>query len=166
MVVGIRMETGRARRTQRRAAGRRDPVRGLAWRAIVTRALMMLTLVTALVGAGGAIAQQAPMQSLEGLPARPPVNPDVDPYPFDPFLSLRSYLRQRLPAGWWARDPSYEAGAFVVVVHIPESWRGNPTSAMLRLCPEPSSTLWERIQVVELRPFYRQAPWPAATCRR
>jgi hypothetical protein len=37
---------------------------------------------------------------------------------------------------------------------------------MLRLCPEPSSTLWERIQVVELRPFYRQAPWPAATCRR
>ncbi|MDI4656929.1 hypothetical protein [Xanthobacter autotrophicus] len=132
---------------------------------------MMLALVVApvgggVVGFGAAMAQQAPMQSLEGLPARPPVDPDVDPYPFDPFLSLRVYVRQRLPAGWWARDPSYEAGAFAVVVHIPESWRGNPTSAMLRLCPEPSSTLWERIQVVELRPFYRQSPWPAVTCRR
>ncbi|MFG1380002.1 hypothetical protein V5F55_00215 [Xanthobacter sp. V3C-4] len=148
------------------ASAGRGPVRRRAGPAIVTRALMRLTLVAALVGAGGAMAQQSPMQSLESLPARPPVNPDVDPYPFDPFLSLRSYLRQRLPAGWWTRDPSYEAGAFVVVVHIPESWRGNPTSAMLRLCPEPSSMLWERIQVVELRPFYHQAPWPAATCRR
>ncbi|MDI4666790.1 hypothetical protein K9U40_21060, partial [Xanthobacter autotrophicus] len=128
--------------------------------------LALVALVGAALSGAAAVAQQAPMQSLEGLPGRPPVHPDVDPYPFDPFLSLRSYLRQRLPAGWWARDPSYEAGAFSVVVHIPESWRGNPTSAMLRLCPEPSSTLWTRITVVELRPFYRQSPWPAATCRR
>ncbi|MFG1377005.1 hypothetical protein [Xanthobacter autotrophicus] len=132
----------------------------------VKRTLMMFVLAGALAGVGAAVAQQAPMQSLGDLPARPPVDPDVDPYPFDPFLSLRTYLRQRLPAGWWARDPAYEAGAFAVVVHIPESWRGNPTSAMLRLCPEPSSTLWARIQVVELRPFYRKSPWPAVTCRR
>lgn len=130
-----------------------------AWRAVMLAVALML-------GTGAAAAQQSPMQSLGELPARPPIDPDVDPYPFDPFLALRSYLRQRLPAGWWARDPLYDAGAFSVVVHIPEGWRGNPTAAMMRLCPESTSTLWSRIAVVELQPVHRQRPWPAATCRR
>lgn len=109
---------------------------------------------------------QAPMQSLGDLPGRPFIDPDVDPYPFDPFLSLRTYLRQRLPAGWWARDPVFDAGAFSVVVNIPENWRGNPTSAMLQLCPQPGSTLWQGIGVIELKPFYHKSPWPSVTCRR
>lgn len=128
--------------------------------------LMMLGWAVLVTGAGPAQAQLSPMQSLGDLPALPPVDPDVDPYPFDPFLILRTYLRDRLPAGWWARDPVYGAGVFSVVVNIPESWRGNPTAAMLRLCPEPRSKLWDRISVIELRPMYRKTPWAPVMCRR
>ncbi|MEP9354270.1 hypothetical protein ABLE93_11805 [Xanthobacter sp. KR7-65] len=123
-------------------------------------------LALLLLGPAGSALAQAPMQSLGDLPARPYINPDVDPYPFDPFLALRTYLSQRLPAGWWARDPAYDAGAFSVVVNIAESWKGNPTSAMLQLCPQPSSTLWDRIQIIELKPMYHKTPWPSVTCRR
>ncbi|MFG1301232.1 hypothetical protein V5F49_15675 [Xanthobacter sp. V3C-3] len=128
-------------------------------------ALLALGILAA-AGTAPAQAQLSPMQSLGELPALPPIDPDVDPYPFDPFLILRTYLRDRLPAGWWARDPVFGAGVFSVVVNIPESWKGNPTSAMLRLCPEPRSKLWDRISVIELRPFYRKSPWAPAVCRR
>ena len=128
--------------------------------------LMALAWLVAGPGAIPARAQLSPMQSLGELPALPPVDPDVDPYPFDPFLLLRTYLRDRLPAGWWARDPVYGAGVFSVVVNIPEAWRGNPTSAMLRLCPEPRSKLWDRISVIELRPMYHKTPWSPVMCRR
>lgn len=128
-------------------------------------------LAAALVSAGlggwsGAVMAQSPTQSFGDLPGRPSLDPDVDPYPFDPFIALRHYLQQRLPAGWWARDPVYETGAFAVVVNIPEAWRGNPTSAMLQLCPQPYSTLWQGIRVIELRPFYRQSARPSVTCRK
>lgn len=142
-------------------AKRRRALRGLAC------GLLALGFVAFGRGAADvAQAQLSPMQSLDDLPALPPVDPDVDPYPFDPFLMLRSYLRERLPAGWWARDPVYGAGVFSVVVNIPESWRGNPSSAMLRLCPEARSKLWDRVSVIELRPMYRKTPWAPVMCRR
>lgn len=128
-----------------------------------TSLLVGILILGLMAGPGRA---QAPMQSFGDMPARPRIDPDVDPYPFDPFLSLRIYLRQRLPAGWWARDPVYDAGAFTVVVNIPENWRGNPTSAMLQLCPQPTSALWQGITLIELKPFFHKSPWPSVSCRK
>ena len=143
-------------------SGRRRWERSVARRSLGS--LLAGLLILALSGGDGRA--QAPMQSFGDMPARPRIDPDVDPYPFDPFLSLRSYLRQRLPAGWWARDPMYDAGAFTVVVNIPENWRGNPTSAMLQLCPQPTSALWQGINLIELKPFFHKSPWPSVTCRK
>lgn len=142
--------------------GRKRGGRALAGRSLI--GLFAGLLIFVLTGGPGRA--QAPMQSFGDMPARPRINPDVDPYPFDPFLSLRIYLRQRLPAGWWARDPVYDAGAFTVVVNIPENWRGNPTSAMLQLCPQPTSALWQGINLIELKPFFHKSPWPSVTCRK
>lgn len=126
-------------------------------------------IVAASVGAGlggGIAAAQVPMQSFGDMPPRPPLAPEIDPYPFDPFIALRHYLQQRLPAGWWAREPAFDGGVFAVVINIPEGWRGNPTSAMLQLCPPAHSNLWQGIRVIELRPFYRQSARPSVTCRK
>lgn len=106
------------------------------------------------------------MQSLGDLPAVPRTDSNIDPYPFDAYFALRNYFRQRLPGGWRAAEPLYNAGGFSLLVFVPDSWQGNPTSAMMGYCPEPYANLWrEGIKWIELRPFYRQAYWAGTTCR-
>lgn len=128
-------------------------------------ALLMLELVAFLVAGGGAMAQ-SPMQGLDSLPgARPIMRPDTDPYPFDAYQSIKTYMRDNLPQGWWAPDPFLQDGVFSVKVFVPDSWNGNPSGAMLRLCPPPDSHLWRRLKAIDLYPFYRHATWPYVTCR-
>lgn len=102
---------------------------------------------------------------LSDVPA-PPVDARIDPFPFDPPRAIRSYLRTVLPGGWWTNEPQFSLGAFTVTVHIPDGWRGNPTSAMMRLCPPSSSGIWASVERIEFQPFYRNAPWAGAICRK
>lgn len=140
------------------AGGRRGQARGLA---------VVAAMVLAMSVAGGASAfAQSPMQGLESLPGiRPTIRPDTDPYPFDAYQSIKTYIQARLPQGWWSPDPFLQDGVFSVKVNIPDSWSGNPTGAMLQLCPPPDHHLWRRLKSLNLYPFYRHAPWPSVTCR-
>lgn len=139
-------------------AGRRS-------RAAARCAMLLLKLFGFLIVGGNAMAQ-SPMQGLDSLPgARPIMRPDTDPYPFDAYQSIKTYMRDNLPQGWWAPDPFLQDGVFSVKVFVPDSWSGNPTGAMQRLCPPPDSHLWRRLKAIDLYPFYRHATWPYVTCR-
>lgn len=84
-------------------------------------------------------------------------------------LDIRQEIRDhfsRLPYGWWIRDPEKRLNAYEVEVHLPDWWRGNPTSAVNALCPERRSRIWEATTILTLRPFYQKRPWPAVDCRR
>ena len=100
-------------------------------------------------------------------PDAPVVGPEIDPKPFDVRYEIREHFRQRLPPEWWVTDPIYATGLFQVVVHVPDRWRGNPTSAIMQLCPDRHSTLWqETIERILVQPFYRNRPWPSIECRK
>ncbi|OYY74189.1 MAG: hypothetical protein B7Y61_19125 [Rhizobiales bacterium 35-66-30] len=90
---------------------------------------------------------------------------EIDPFPYDPRLEIRSYLQNHLPSLWWANEPEYGLGVFTVTIHIPVNWRGNPTSALQQLCPQANSTIWQGIKRLELQPFYKNAMWPGVVCR-
>lgn len=109
---------------------------------------------------------QSPTQGLGDLPAVPRTDPNIDPYPFDAFIALRNHFRQSLPGGWRAAEPLYDAGGYSLLVFVPDSWKGNPSSALQRYCPAPYSNLWRGgIRWIELKPFYKQAYWASALCR-
>lgn len=109
---------------------------------------------------------ESPSRNLGDLPAMERTDPNVDPYPFDAYFALRNYFRQTLPGGWRAAEPESNAEGFSLLVFVPDSWKGNPTSAVQGFCPQPYSNLWRGgIRRIELKPFYRQAYWAAATCR-
>lgn len=160
-----RMDHGGAGERAEGAAARSPRRAGRGAGAGGRRALLLLELGAFVVAGGGAVAQ-SPMQGLDSLPgARPIMRPDTDPYPFDAYQSIKTYMRDNLPQGWWAPDPFLQDGVFSVKVFVPDSWSGNPSGAMLRLCPPPDSHLWRRLKAIDLYPFYRHATWPYVTCR-
>lgn len=108
---------------------------------------------------------QLDAQGKSDLPGQQSVDPELDPFPFDGRLALRAYFKQRLPSMWWANEPEYNLGHYSVTVHVPDSWRGNPTSALLALCPHAYSNLWTGIRSFEVKAMYKNAPWPGVTCR-
>lgn len=93
------------------------------------------------------------------------LDPATDPFPFDGRLAIRDYLRRSLPTRWWANEPDFSLGAWSAVVHVPDDWKGNPASAMIRLCPPRGNPLWRHIDRLELVPFYRDARRAGTTCR-
>ncbi|MEP9377270.1 hypothetical protein ABLE91_11175 [Aquabacter sp. CN5-332] len=104
-------------------------------------------------------------QSSSNVPGQGTVDPEIDPFPYDPRLEIRTYLRNHLPSLWWANEPEYGLGVFSVTIHVPVNWRGNPTSALMQICPQADSTVWNGIQRLELKPFYKNATWPGVVCR-
>jgi hypothetical protein len=108
---------------------------------------------------------QLDAQGKSDLPGQQSVDPELDPFPFDGRLALRAYFKERLPSMWWANEPEYNLGRYSVTVHVPDSWRGNPTSALLALCPQAYSNLWTGIRSFEVKAMYKNAPWPGVTCR-
>lgn len=119
----------------------------------------------ALAVAAGGVRAQTPTQSID-LPGQERMDPQMDPYPFDAVQALGHYFRSVLPSGWRIGQPIADAGGFRVLVFVPAYWRGNPTSALMGFCPQPTSNLWRNgIGWVELRAFYRKANAVAITCR-
>lgn len=108
---------------------------------------------------------QVDAQGQSDLPGQNSVDPEIDPFPFDGRLAVRSYFKEHLPTYWWANEPEYNLGRFSVTIHVPDMWRGNPTAALLALCPQPYSNLWRGLKEIELKVMYRNAPWPGVTCR-
>ena len=137
---------------------------GFGLRGALRPGLLGLVLAGFLAGAGGARAQ-VDAQGKSDLPGQNTMDPEIDPFPFDGRLAVRSYFKERLPTYWWANEPEYNLGRFSVTIHIPEMWRGNPTSALMALCPQPYSNLWTGLKEIELKVMYRDAPWPGVTCR-
>ncbi|QCN99779.1 hypothetical protein D3093_31520 (plasmid) [Azospirillum argentinense] len=84
-------------------------------------------------------------------------------------IDIRQEIRthfDRLPYGWWIREPELHLNTYEVEVHLPDWWRGNPTSAVNDLCPERQSRIWKVAKILTLRPFYQKRPWPEVDCRR
>ncbi|MCK0209388.1 hypothetical protein MWN33_15235 [Starkeya koreensis] len=117
-----------------------------------------------LLACGAALPLHA-QSGISDLPV-PEIDPLIDPAPFDGRLAIRDYMRAVLPPRWWANEPQFSLGAFAVTIHPPDDWRGNPTSAVMRLCPPSYSVLWTKLDRIELTPFYRNATRTGVTCRK
>jgi len=144
----------RAAARARRTASGRGLASGMAGAAL---------LGVFLVGPGAVPA--AAQAGISDLPASE-IDPLIDPAPFDGRLAIRDYLRAVLPPRWWANEPQFSLGAYAVTIHPPDDWDGNPTSAVMRFCPPSYSVLWTKLDRIELRPFYRNAPRAGVTCRK
>jgi len=102
---------------------------------------------------------------ISDLPAMGEIDPKIDPFPFDARRSLRDYLKVKLPGGWWANEPEFSLGMLSATIHVPAGWQGNPTSAVMGLCPPRENVLWRHVQRLELVPFYRNARRTGTVCR-
>lgn len=131
-------------------------------RAVRFSAILVLTggLAVAAVRPEAAVAQ-----SSSRVPGQGSLDAEIDPFPYDPRLEIRTYLRNHLPPLWWSNEPEYGLGVFSVTIHVPMNWRGNPTSALMQMCPQADSTIWNGVKRLELRPYYKNALWPGVTCR-
>ncbi|WP_207482947.1 hypothetical protein [Arenibaculum pallidiluteum] len=78
---------------------------------------------------------------------------------------INDHFVGRLPYGWWISIPEERLSAFHVTVHIPDWWRGNPTAAVMDLCPDRRSRIWSVTKRLDLTAFYRKQPWPGFECR-
>lgn len=76
------------------------------------------------------------------------------------------YFRGRLPFGWWISPPVRVARRLAVVVNIPDDWNGNPSGAMMILCPDRRDKLWLEIDLMNLQPAYRNLRWGDIECRQ
>lgn len=90
---------------------------------------------------------------------------DAEWRPIDVRREIREHFTQ-MPYGWWIREPELHLNSYEVEVHIPDWWRGNPTSAVNGLCPERRSRIWKVAKSLTLRPFYLKRPWPGVECFR
>lgn len=97
---------------------------------------------------------------------RPAAAQDVEEWrAVDIRQEIRAHF-DRLPYGWWIREPELHLNTYEVEVNIPDWWHGNPTSAVNTLCPERQSRIWKVTKILTLRPFYQKRPWPEVDCRR
>lgn len=144
-------------------------VRPWRYRPAEMRALPVIVAILLLLTSGGAMAQigQRPMATQPSDGDITVLDNEVDHNPFDARKEIREYFRQRLPVSWWFTDPWFENSAFTVTIHIPENWRGNPTTAVMQLCPDRQSPVWqESVDRLHVLAFYRKRPWPGVECRR
>ncbi|MFG1345281.1 hypothetical protein V5F59_10340 [Xanthobacter autotrophicus DSM 431] len=126
----------------------------------------MLFVPASLLGLAREAFAQSPPQMLWDTPGLPKVDPNTDPYPFDPYFALVNHFQHALPGGWRVGQPVFQGGAFSIEIFVPTHWNGNPTSALSNACPGANSSIWrEGVTRIELKPLYRRAPWPGATCR-
>jgi hypothetical protein len=123
---------------------------------------MVFVLITGILLVSSAcVAEEEDHRPAEGSS----LDPELNPYPFDPRMELRTYFRLNLPGGWWANEPEYNLSVFSLLVHIPARWRGNPTSAIRALCPDREHPLWKELSSFEIQAFYDYRRWPGVICR-
>lgn len=119
------------------------------------RIWILLVLLAGWLG----LAAAAPAQT-----AMPPKDPDFEIQHFDVQAEIRTHVGDLLPASWWASEPQRYLEGFQVYVHIADEWRGNPTAAMMTLCPDWRSPIWQATQSIRLQPVYRHLPWAEYQC--
>jgi hypothetical protein len=110
-----------------------------------THCISLLALLAGLTAAAGAAA---------------PIKRDAQ----DPLYQVREYFNNRLPGDWWASDPDREGNRFRVRLHVPEGWRGNPTTAAMQFCPDDKNMLWNLTPQITLQPENRSRRWPSHDC--
>ncbi|MCS0496123.1 hypothetical protein NVS89_13550 [Ancylobacter sp. MQZ15Z-1] len=115
--------------------------------------------------AGGAFPAHA-QAGITDLPGAVDIDPRIDPFPYDAHRSLRDYLKAVLPSRWWANEPQTSLGVLTALVHVPDGWKGNPTSALMNLCPPYENAIWRHVGRIDLVPFYRDARRATASCQR
>lgn len=93
-----------------------------------------------------------------------PADPGFNRDRFDVQAEIRDHIVNALPAAWWATDPVRYLNGFQVFVHISDLWEGNPTTAMMTLCPDRRSPIWQETQSIRLQPVYRDLPWAGYEC--
>ncbi|MFG1401683.1 hypothetical protein [Xanthobacter sediminis] len=128
------------------------------------RACALAALLAALAAATSARAQLQ-ILDLNDLPRQRTLTPMNRLLPIDPHVVIRAYLAKNLPSLWWGREADFGNGRTALEIHIPDGWQGNPTTAMMRLCPQTNDNLWRTFREIELRPFFQKKFWPSWTCR-
>lgn len=108
---------------------------------------------------------QLQIMDLNDLPHQRTLTPMNRLLPTDPHVVIRAYLAKRLPTMWWGRESAYSDGRIAVEIHIPDGWEGNPTAAVMDLCPLANDNLWRVFREVEMRPFFQKKFWPGWICR-
>ncbi|QIB35435.1 hypothetical protein [Ancylobacter pratisalsi] len=128
------------------------------------RPLLKQLLVVTLLACAGA----SPLRAQAGITDLPTaeIDPRIDPFPYDARKSLRDYLRVVLPTRWWANEPQFSLGVLSAQVHVPDGWKGNPTSAMMNLCPPYENAIWRHVSRIDLVPFYQKVLRPGVRCER
>lgn len=108
---------------------------------------------------------QLQILDLNELPQQRTLDPMNRLIPTDPHVVIRAYIAKTLPSLWWGKEIDFGPGRTTVEVHIPDGWKGNPTSAMMRFCPQPNDNMWRVFKEVEMRPYYQKKSWTGWTCR-
>lgn len=128
------------------------------------RLLLMQLMALSLLSVAGT----SPLRAQAGITDLPAaeVDPRIDPFPYDARRSLRDYLRVVLPTRWWANEPQFSLGVLSAQVHVPDAWKGNPTSAMMNLCPPYENAIWQHVARIDLVPFYHKVLRAGARCER
>ncbi|MDQ0503389.1 hypothetical protein [Xanthobacter agilis] len=131
------------------------------------RAARVRAVVATLAVLAGAPPVQAQLQILDlnELPEQRNLTPMNRLLPTDPHVVIRAYLAKHLPSLWWGRESQFSPGRTTVEIHLPEGWQGNPTAAMMGLCPQPNENIWRVFHEIEMRPFFQKKFWPSWTCR-
>lgn len=119
----------------------------------------------AMVAGASPAAAQLQILDLNDLPMQRNLTPMNRLLPTDPHVVIRAYLAKALPSLWWGKESEYSTGRIAVEIHIPDGWQGNPSTAMMRLCPQPNDNLWRIYREIEMRPFYQKKFWSSWTCR-
>ena len=70
-----------------------------------------------------------------------------------------------LPFDWSVNQPEPYLNALMIVLVIPDWWKGNPVSAAMRYCPMHQSRIWDSIPFLTVRPFYQKRYWAHVECR-
>lgn len=123
------------------------------WRRFFFSFALMLTLLLAAIGSGHA-------QDASGSSSRRDIRP------LDLRLVIHEHFSVLMPFGWWTGSPERRGDTINLSINIPQWWEGNPTSALLALCPPRHSEIWTEITVMRLQPHYRKLPWSEHECRR
>ncbi len=86
--------------------------------------------------------------------------------PVDIIRKIDTHFSRHLASGWWIDPPQGLGRRLDIVVNIPDDWRGNPAGAMIALCPDWRSAIWQDIDRLTLIPTYRTLRWATTECRR
>jgi len=78
---------------------------------------------------------------------------------------IDEHYQSVLPFDWSVNQPEPYLNALMIVMVIPDWWKGNPVSAAMRYCPTHESRIWNSVPFLTVRPFYKKRYWAHVECR-